>query len=326
MPFHLGIFYDKFDPVRPDQIRMCLEYLSRHRSGQVVLVLPESLSEAKASLQDRWQMLVAAASCSKQIIPHLLPSGFDPEDTDALIRYVRRKFSDGSPSLIDHGNITADQFVAMNSLSPSIEEYCRLKNLYGAVSPIKEASLWVDLLFDDLNPHRFSHTLSVARTAFKLAEKYGIDPIAAEEAGLLHDCAKCLSLQEMQLAVKHHGLEADSEMMSSPALLHSIAGAAVAQDKYGISDQDILDAISYHNTGCAGMSRLAMCVCLADYIEPNREPFPLLEEVRSVSEKSLGKALLLSLEGVAQHVSSKGKKLHPRTADTILWLKSLPDI
>ena len=71
------------------------------------------------------------------------------------------------------------------------------------------------------------------------------------------------------------------------------------------------------------MSRLSMCVCLADFIEPNRESFPLLEEVRRLAGSSLEKALLLSLEGTAEHVRSKGKYLHPQTLNTITWLKSL---
>ena len=85
----------------------------------------------------------------------------------------------------------------------------------------------------------------------------------------------------------------------------------------------MLEAIRYHNTGCAGMSRLAMCVCLADSIEPLRKSYPLLDKVRSLSEHSLEQALLLSLEGTADYVISRGKYLHPRTQETISWLRSL---
>ncbi|MBQ1366050.1 MAG: hypothetical protein IIY60_09575, partial [Clostridia bacterium] len=63
-----------------------------------------------------------------------------------------------------------------------------------------------------------------------------------------------------------------------------------------------------------------------DVIEPNREPFPGLEDVRALAEVSLEKALLLSLEDVVAHVSSKGRTLHPRTLGTIEWLKTLPAV
>ena len=92
------------------------------------------------------------------------------------------------------------------------------------------------------------------------------------------------------------------------------------------TDPAVLEAIAYHNTGHAGMSRLAMCVCLADFMEPNRESYPLLEEVRRLAEHSLEQALLLSLEGTAEYVCSRGKYLHPRTQETIAWLKTLPGI
>ena len=70
------------------------------------------------------------------------------------------------------------------------------------------------------------------------------------------------------------------------------------------------------------MSRLAVCVCLSDSIEPLRKSYPRLEEIRRLSEVSLEKALLLSLESTAEYVLSRGKYLHPRTRETIAWLRN----
>ena len=88
-----------------------------------------------------------------------------------------------------------------------------------------------------------------------------------------------------------------------------------------VTDPDVLEAISYHNTGYPGMTRLDMCVCLSDSIEPLREAYPRLEQIRALAETSLERALLLSLEGTADFVTSRGKYLHPRTQNTIAWLK-----
>ena len=118
----------------------------------------------------------------------------------------------------------------------------------------------------------------------------------------------------------------DHMILESGALLHSLVGAWVARNAYGMADPEVLEAIMYHNTGCAGMSRLAICVCLADSIEPTRESYPLLENVRILSELSLERALLMSLEGTSEYVRSRGKYLHPRTLGTIAWLKSLPEV
>jgi len=210
-------------------------------------------------------------------------------------------------------------------LNPAVQEFCACKGLYGAPGQLERADLWLDRLFQTLNPHRFAHTLSVSWLAGRLAEKHGLSVVRARQAGLLHDCAKCYPLKEMQRIARENHLTEDPAFLSSGALLHSLVGAWVAEHLYGMEDREVLDAIAFHNTGHAGMSRLAMCVCLSDSIEPLREDYPLLSEIRQLSEVSLEKALLLSLESTADHVESRGKYLHPRTRDTIAWLKSLPE-
>ena len=206
-----------------------------------------------------------------------------------------------------------------------VREFCALLGLYGMPVREERARPWIERLFASVTPHRFAHSLSVAAESRRLAERFGLDARRAEQAGLLHDCAKCLPLEEMRRIAVDNSLTDDEAMLSSGALLHSVVGAFVARRDYGMEDPEVLEAIAYHNTGCAGMSRLAMCVCLADSIEPTRDSYPLLEQVRALAEKSLEGALLLSLEGTASFVRSRGKYLHPRTQETIAWLKTLPE-
>ena len=47
-----------------------------------------------------------------------------------------------------------------------------------------------------LTEDRFDHTLGVAYTAAAMAFQYDIDVQKAISAGMLHDCAKCLSHEE----------------------------------------------------------------------------------------------------------------------------------
>lgn len=204
------------------------------------------------------------------------------------------------------------------------------KQVQAAVSLLESEPLhdprssgWISKLSATLKPCRFAHSLSVAWMSRRLARIHGIDPLKAEQAGLLHDCAKSLPLEEMQRIAMEHSLTDDQEILSSSALLHSVVGSWVACEEYGMTDPDVLQAISYHNTGFPGMTRLDMCVCLSDSIEPLRESYPHLEEVRALAETSLERALLLSLEGTADYVTSRGKYLHPRTQNTITWLKTL---
>ena len=218
----------------------------------------------------------------------------------------------------------ADELIS-SGLPVPVQEYCSCKGLYGLAGRLEHIDDWMDRLFAALTPHRFAHSLSVAYTAVRLARLHGLDALKAEQAGLLHDCAKCLPLKDMQQIAAARHVTDDPSILASGALLHSLVGASVAEDAYGMTDPDVLEAIRYHNTGCAGMSRLAMCVCLADSIEPLRAAYPLLDQVRLLAESSLERALLLSLEGTSSFVRSRGKYLHPRTQETIAWLKSLPE-
>lgn len=211
-------------------------------------------------------------------------------------------------------------------LDVSVRELIECKGLYGAAARVPESGAWLDRLFTALKPHRFAHSLSVAAAARDMAARFGEDPLKAEKAGLLHDCAKHLPLSDMQRIARENNLDVDGDFLASSSLLHSVVGAWVAEHEYGMKDPEILEAIAYHNTGHAGMSRLAMCVCLSDSIEPTREAYPLLEEIRAVAETSLEKALLFSLESTAGFVTSRGLFLHPRTRDTIAWLKTLPAV
>lgn len=54
----------------------------------------------------------------------------------------------------------------------------------------------------ELDPKRYEHTLGVAYTAASLAMCYGADLNSALIAGMLHDCAKCLSNEKRFQSVK----------------------------------------------------------------------------------------------------------------------------
>lgn len=205
-----------------------------------------------------------------------------------------------------------------------VYQYAVTAGLYGAQRRIPQAAQWLDRLFRDLTVKRFAHTLAVAYTARRLALLHHLDADRAEIAGLLHDCAKCMPLKDMQHLARVHHLTEDESILCSGALLHSVVGAYRARADYAMEDPQVLSAIRRHTTGQPGMSRLDMAVWLADTIEPTRVPYPLLEEVRAAAETSLERAMLLSLEGTLRHVQKKGDAVHPATLETIRWLRTLP--
>lgn len=317
----IGIVGGRFDPVRSSHIRAALTLLDSGSVDRVLLLL--SGEGALIPAEDRWKMLVAACACDKRMIPSRLCLDMNADPcSGAVMKELSKLYPDAKLRLLPDVSDTSEVSVE-EDLPVPVLEYCRCKGLCGFPHKMEHIDLWMDHLFTALKPRRYAHSLSVARTSVQLAELYGENPLKAEQAGLLHDCAKCLPIKDMQrIAIDNH-LTDDPDVLASDALLHSIAGACLAEQLYGMTDPDVLEAIRFHNTGYPGMSRLAMCVCLADFMEPLRESFPLLEEVRVLSRSSLEKALLLSLEGIVDYVKSRGWYLYPRTCDTITWLRQV---
>lgn len=206
-----------------------------------------------------------------------------------------------------------------------VREYCGLKGLYGMRPRFSQAEAWLSRLFDALNTKRFSHSLGVAHTARSLARIHGVDVRKAEEAALLHDCAKCLPVKEQERLCRERSLTQDEEILESGNLMHSLAGAYLAAADYGVEDPDVLRAIACHTSGKVGMTKLDMVVYLADKIEPTRAAFPLLSKVRMMAPLSLEKAMITSIEGTVKHVQESGKKVHPQTLETLHWLKTPPE-
>ena len=163
----------------------------------------------------------------------------------------------------------------------------------------------------ELDEQRFLHTLGVMKTAREMAKRFGEDEDKAELAGLLHDCAKCMTLPQMLKAAK--GAPVDPLMCESKALLHALAGCCMARDVYGVEDEDVLQAIRWHTTGRAGMSRLEKIIYLADVIEPGRRTYPGLEALRVLCRQDLELAMHQALRMSVDHVREQGKPLHPDT-------------
>lgn len=168
---------------------------------------------------------------------------------------------------------------------------------------------------------RFYHTLGVAYTATALAMKYQIDLKTAELAGLLHDCAKCLSHEEkIEICVKN-GIEMTEVEKRNPFLLHAKVGSFLARTEYGVEDQDILNAILNHTTGRPDMSLLEKIIFIADYIEPGRDQAPNLEAIRKSAFEDIDRTLLWILEDTLAYLHSGGGETDPMTQKTYDYYK-----
>ena len=172
-------------------------------------------------------------------------------------------------------------------------------------------------LKEALSESRWRHTEGVVRTAERMAKKFGVNMEKAHVAALLHDCAKCMPLEEMLAAADAAGVAADALERSSGALMHAAAGAALARTVYGVTDPEILGAIRYHTVGRADMTALEKVVFVSDFVEEGRRPFPGLDEVRRLSMEDLDAAVSMCARLSVEYVCARGETLHPATLQLI---------
>lgn len=156
-----------------------------------------------------------------------------------------------------------------------------------------------------LTEKRYLHTLGVCHTSACLAMSYGEDIKKASIAGMLHDCAKCLSDEEIKKQCLEYQIEISEIENRNPYLLHSKLGAYYAKHIYNINDIDILNAIQYHTTGRPNMSLLEKIVFIADYIEAGRKDIPGLKEIRSIAFQHIDQAVYLSLKNTLTYLNSQ---------------------
>ena len=171
-----------------------------------------------------------------------------------------------------------------------------------------------------LKPDRYEHTLGVEYTAAALAMRYGADVEKAELAGLLHDCAKQYSDEEIAMLLMEHGIMPTQSELRSPGILHAIYGPILAQERYGIDDEEVLSAIRWHTTGKADMSVLEKIVFTADYIEPSRREIDAREETRGLAFMDLTYTVFRITYHVIGYLHKKGMPIEGHTSECYEYL------
>lgn len=167
---------------------------------------------------------------------------------------------------------------------------------------------------EQMPERRWLHTLGVMETSVILANRFGGDAVKADLAAILHDYCKYWPIEEQAKIIRENDLPQDL-LDYDKELWHSHAGAYIAKAKFGIHDEEILDAIRYHTSGRVQMTLLDKIVCLADYMEPGRD-FPGVDLIRKIAEHSLEKALIAGFDSTISFLITKGKRIYPLTVLT----------
>ena len=168
----------------------------------------------------------------------------------------------------------------------------------------------ISYMQEHLNDHRMRHCLGVEQEARKIAKRFGLDEDKAALAGLMHDCAKWMSDDEYIQRSKDYGIVMDDILLDNPTLLHGSASAHVMKHDFGITDQEVMDAVCYHCVPRTDMKPLDMLVGVADLTETNRS-FEGVEAIREASRRNLREAYIASRANVMKHVAERKALVHP---------------
>lgn len=168
-----------------------------------------------------------------------------------------------------------------------------------------------------MDKKRFIHSIGVKDISWSLAIVHDCDMNKAVIAGIMHDYAKSLPDNIQIRECETYNLPISEYERKSPYLLHGKLGAYYSKVKFGITDEDILNAITYHTTGRPNMSTLEKIVFIADYIEPNRSSvhIPTLNHIRKLSFKDLDKAVASILSNVIRYLTDSKTLIDKTTLD-----------
>ncbi len=174
-----------------------------------------------------------------------------------------------------------------------------------------------------LKPDRYEHSLSVSFTSVCLAMRYGADIRKAELAGLVHDCAKHFSKDELIQACRKDNVPLTEEMLAAPQVIHSVYGATYAKKLFGITDSEVLSAVYYHTLGRPNMTLLEKIVFTADYIEARRFKAARLPEIRQLAFVDLDRAVYEILQDTVSYLEESGDNVCGSSMKTYAYYKEL---
>lgn len=159
-----------------------------------------------------------------------------------------------------------------------------------------------------VTPRRYEHVLRVAALAETIGRANGFSDgelRAVALAAILHDAARDLPAEQLfELAPPETELEREH-----PLTLHGRAGRALAE-RWGVSDERVLDAVEGHVFGPAKNDRVGMALYVADVSEPGRG---VNEDVRELAMGNLFRAYHRAVSTKVEYLRAKGKAVHPAT-------------
>lgn len=146
---------------------------------------------------------------------------------------------------------------SLHALNPEVLKYIVNNGIY-----------LESIIKNKMSLKRYNHTVSMANLAKEIAKANDIDETKAYVAGMLHDIAKEMPHdQALELMEKYYPQHIDK----AEPIWHQWLSEYIVKTEYLVDDQEILQAIRHHTTASLNMSKLDMCIYVADKYDPSRD-------------------------------------------------------
>lgn len=153
---------------------------------------------------------------------------------------------------------------------------------------------------ENLPIKRLKHTFGVIKLACRYAKRLKENASYAYYAAMLHDVAKYLDYRDF-------GYEMESDVPKP--VQHQFLGAYIAENVLKIENRDIINAIKYHTTGKANMTRLEQIVFLADLLEDGRT-FDGVDSLRALTEQDFDLGFKRAIIELYEHLLREGGEVY----------------
>ena len=166
----------------------------------------------------------------------------------------------------------------------------------------------LDMIKNTLSGRRYTHCLGVAELARSLCLRFGVNPEKGRIAGLAHDLARELPVQQLFAYASWNGQSPASYELERPILVHGRSAAGLLQQLFDFSDEEVLRAVEDHVVGRSGMPPLSKIIYVADYLEENRRF--VSDNLRQMTLSSeLDGMLLEVLRSILHYLKQQGKRV-----------------
>lgn len=179
------------------------------------------------------------------------------------------------------------------------------------VVPAASGDLFTDvkaLLLYNSKQKTSDHVKAVAEMNMRIAGQYGLDKSICESCGYLHDISAVVNAEDMLAYATEKNWHIDESERKHPFLLHQRISKTIAEQDFGIANEQILSAIECHTTLKMNPTAYDMALFIADKLAWDQEgEAPFYSVVNNALKQSLEAASLAYMD----YIVDNKMVLHP---------------